>query len=504
MRVYFDKHKGTLKSLSGKPSKHVIWGDWLDVADLPGDPGHYQVDWRVWNETSSSVTTEPYIVARSDCRATPLLEMMFLDVGQGDGCILNVPNGTTQDTLIIDAGQFSNLHQFLKWRFRFVDDRAAFHTCVLTHPDSDHYGGFRKIFDDQNITFGQVLHNGLVERKFGEELTLGSRADGFCTDIFETTADIQQLADPEARGTGDYARLLWTAAQRFPEIRMASTRHGEQVGDRAYVPGFAPAGGRASIEILGPVPSDHEGELALRDFGDKPNDGGFDRGKTKNGHSIILRLEYGGFSAIFGGDLNRPSEDHLLRHYGDIDGTASLASAIPAARRRLGADLLKCCHHGSADVTDEFLEAVNPFAFVVSSGDQESHVHPRPEVLGLLGKKGRGERPLVLCTEILRSTPGSLNLDAGAEAEHRKHLAAIEAATTADARKKAVKALDDFWKDATRRLVNVYGAINLRTDGQTLIVAFRKEKSTRGSPWQLFPYRLDSGEWRPLAGAATH
>ena len=30
---------------------------------------------------------------------------------------------------------------------------------------------------------------------------------------------------------------------------------------------------------------------------------------------------------------------------------------------------------GSSDVTDEFLEAVNPAAFVISSGDEEGHVH---------------------------------------------------------------------------------------------------------------------------------
>ena len=69
--------------------------------------------------------------------------------------------------------------------------------------------------------------------------------------------------------------------------------------------------------------------------------------------------------------------------------------------------MMKCCHHGSADVTEEFLEATEPAAYVVSSGDEESHVHPRPDLLGLLGKKGRGIRPLVLCTEILRSHAGA-------------------------------------------------------------------------------------------------
>ena len=31
-------------------------------------------------------------------------------------------------------------------------------------------------------------------------------------------------------------------------------------------------------------------------------------------------------------------------------------------------------------------------------------MHPRRDLLGLLGRKGHGHRPLVLCTEIPRST----------------------------------------------------------------------------------------------------
>jgi len=45
-------------------------------------------------------------------------------------------------------------------------------------------------------------------------------------------------------------------------------------------------------------------------------------------------------------------------------------------------DLLKSCHHGASDVTDEFLNATRQAAFVVASGDEEGYVHPRPDLLG--------------------------------------------------------------------------------------------------------------------------
>ena len=130
-----------------------------------------------------------------------------------------------------------------------------------------------------------------------------------------------------------------------------------------------------------------------------------------------MRLEYNGFRVLLGGDLNLPAENFLMLWYGNeknvpspLSGSNSLLktigkkTVIDCSRTRFEADLMKTCHHGSSDVSNEFLCATNACAYVVSSGDQESHVHPRPDLLGLLGKVGRGTRPLLLSTELLRST----------------------------------------------------------------------------------------------------
>lgn len=509
MRVYYGRKSGVLKSADGESRKYVIWGDWLDVDEEQPPSDHYKVNWKAWDAATRTVGILPLRVKKSECRTTPLVEMIFLDVGQGDGCILSVPDGPAQHTLIIDAGQYSNMHNFLQWRFRYVDANARFHAAVLTHPDQDHYRGFVPLIKDERISFDHIYHNGLIERDAVDDLDiLGPRTDGLCTDLCEDRDSLEALVSkPESRGNPRfpkvYPTMMWALVQdtaRFPDIRMASTEHGEMADDRTYLPGFAPAPGKASIEILGPVPDrTAAGKFALRAFGLKPRDGKFDVGKTKNGHSVILRLQYGGFSAVFGGDLNRPSEDYLLRHYGEIGDDRPLKDAVAKARTSLSADLLKCCHHGSSDVTDEFVEAVNPFAFVVSSGDEESHVHPRPEILGLLGKKGRSARPLILCTEILRSTPSSLKLDAADTRAFDKLLAAYDSAATAAARKQARQDALDFINRRTRRLVTEYGAITMRTDGQRVLIAFRKEATKKNqSPWQLFEFELTESGWTPV------
>lgn len=497
MRVYYALTSGKIDSLEGGKPKYVILGDWLDVEEENPPSDRYVVNWRILDKATNGIRIEKCRVKKSHTRSDALLEMIFLDVGQGDGCIVNVPDGTTQRTIIVDAGVSDNTHRFLKWRFRYVADDAAFEAAVITHPDKDHYNGFQAIFDDPRVSFKNVFHNGLVERVVADEEAdmLGPRSGGFCTQLFAERQPLKDfLSDSQVRGSKLYPNLLWTALDapgRFANVAMASVGNGERHGGKTYLPGFAPgAGPKATIQILGPVEEPGPGgQPALREFGLAPRDGDFNVGKTKNGHSVILKLEYGGFSVIFGGDLNRPSEDYLLRHYGGISDSAPLRDAVPKAAETLGADILKCCHHGSADVTDEFLEAVNPFGVVVSSGDQESHVHPRPEVLGMLGKKSRGERPILLCTEILRSTPESLDLDRNEARKHRELLDAVAAAEGASAIAEARRAVEQFWKRKMRRLVSVYGAINVRTDGNRLIIAFHKE-ANKGSPWHVYEYAL--------------
>ena len=487
-----------------KKAKQLLWGDWLRIT------GSIDDEWSeiLWGKTK-------YAIKKSDYQEDRLLELIFLDVGQGDGCILTTPRlGDREKVMVIDAGDGSNMRGYLDYRFRDFKKKFTFHAAVITHPDRDHYRGFQKVFENEQVSFSHVYHNGILERT-GDDL-FGPVADGYVTDIRASNTSAHNLySDKSTRGRKLYPKLIWTAltSDRFGEVAMLSTHHGQKEDGKTWMPGFAPSDNADfTIEILGPVVEKTPGGTrGLRTFGDSINSVAMDTGKTKNGHSVLLRLQYHGFSMLFGGDLNAPAEHFLVRHYGNGgDAPSTVAETehmLANARERFGVDLMKCCHHGSSDVTDEFLESTRAAGFVVSSGDNESHVHPRPDLLGLLGKMGRGQRPLVLCTELLRSTREREDpalrrkLDKTVDKiANESSKDSPDADKLADLERTRADILDDVFK----RNVGVYGAINVRSDGKHVVVAFRKEATKGTSRWFYYEMEKDAAGTLQVKGTSGH
>lgn len=498
-------------------AKQMLWGDYLNVVE--------EVD-ETWAKVKWG--SQRYFVKREDLTEERPLEVIFLDVGQGDSCILTSPaHGPDEKIMIIDAGVGSNTHRYLKYRFGKLKKKFKFHAAIVTHPDQDHYKGFQRIFEEENVHFERVYHNGIAERPGDDRLGATDASGRYLTDVVVTHDRMKELYRLKSRrGRMPYPKLMHTALTngRVGAVEMLSTSHGDVVlkDGKAWMRGFAPGDSELRIEVLGPVTEPDDADPPnprLRWFGDTPDSDGHDEGKTKNGHSVLLRLTYRDFSLLFGGDLNRPSETFLLRHYGNR-GTAprtdkQVEKMVERAAKRLRSDMMKCCHHGSSDVTDEFLEAVQPFAFVVSSGDEESHVHPRPDLLGRLGKMGRGDAPLLLCTELLRSTrefePEALRkalakttkeLDE-AVATARDGLSEEEQKELDEAIRELRKARASLHRELFKRNVGVYGAITLRTDGREIVIAFRKESSSPKNRWQTYRYRMEEDGFA-LLGEGDH
>ena len=288
--------------------------------------------------------------------------------------------------------------------------------------------------------------------------------------------------------------------RRFPKVQMLSTKHGEIHPEGSFLPGYGPDNPEGcAIQILGPVVDDVGGTPSLRTFSKKPKETTteLDTGKTKNGHSVLLKLNYKDVSILFGGDLNSSAEMFLLGHYTGLpvyDPTqVRTDEVVEAAKPTFRVDIAKSCHHGSADFTDHFLETVNAAATVISSGDNESHAHPRSDTLGALGHHGRGARSLIFSTELSRSADEFTNREDSPWYQGAQLRA--KADRTADAAEKAklLKKAEEKFELGRKRNVTVYGAINVRSDGEKVVLAYMLEKPSNTRRWDVYTLESTSG-----------
>ncbi|MBX7170135.1 MAG: hypothetical protein K1X72_04205 [Pyrinomonadaceae bacterium] len=429
---------------NSKKIGHLLWGTWIEHQE------EEQGDWAKVRIRGWDVNRQKKIgwMRKSDLQENRVLEVYFVDVAQGDGCLIITPDDKFH---LIDAGEGKNMAAFIRWKFNLkqFNGNITFENTIISHSDSDHYKGFLELVKEPKIKFKNVWHNGLIER-VGKDL-LGARNGNFCTDVITDDAALDQiLNDPAKVGAKNYPKLLQKFRANGATIKMLCS-------EDKFLPGYDQNNQTLKIHALAPVPNkDAANKRVMQWFGDD--------GKTKNGHSVVLKLEYDQVKILLGGDLNIPAENHILQSYTGINpetaNPAQLQNLITEARKIFQVDVAKACHHGSADFTNVFLQSLNSAATIISSGDEEPHAHPRPDAVGALGKFGRGDRPLIFSTEIARSTRDLI----------------ISANPT---------------KEQLGRTVAVYGMINLRTDGKKVVLAQKLEQAAPRGEWDFYELKPD-------------
>lgn len=479
------KTKGEAESTKGKTAiNQLLWGDWARINLIDGN----------WLNIRSRGRNG--WVRKENLQAERVLEVNFVDIGQGDGCHIQTPE---DKAIIVDAGESDNMYRFLRWRFGKFENNFKFESFVITHPDQDHYLGFQELLEHDQVQVGTIYHNTIVEQDSDGKKTLGveERIDGikYLTGLIKTKTELKKITDStERRGNRRYPNML--------KIAVDSNRVDDVVGlwasfdfqNSQYLPGYAPQDNRGmTLKVIGPVPQKlGQGKIGLPKMGNN--------GVTKNGHSIVFILEIGKIKMLLGGDLNEPSQKYLLEHYTGLDpnpkSPSEMETLVSEGRKYFEVEIAKACHHGSAHVAPSFLQATNPLVTVVSSGDNEPHSHPRPDTLGIIGKFSRSDRPLIFSTELSRSGNEDIKHPNRVRDELRKK---IEKETTImndpeatiEEKNKASKRLDEHLNVIQRSVAN-YGMINVRTDGDRLIVAQRLERQrSKSKRWDIYLFESD-------------
>ncbi len=456
---------------SGENLTYLLWGDPVHVKDdNPHGSEWVEVMARAWDSG---------FLKREDLMDESLLEIYIIDVGQGDGVLFKTPDNKWH---LLDAGTTNSKQMTGKGaanfvRFKFLEDlrlpRVSLENMILSHPDLDHYGGMIDLlegrlrghdpFETEVKTF---YHNGLG--RFSSSPKLGEEdADGhiepypFPNYRLSRTPDfIKQLLD----GKSDFEAQLEnfnTDFRQLTELALEKAETFQRISvDTGFLPGYGQGESDIQIKILGPIVERYNGDQrGLRKLSSES--------KTRNGHSIVLRIDYRGVKILLTGDLNESSQKLLLNY-------------VPAEEFK--ADVAKGCHHGSADILFEFLKAMKPKATILSSGDNESYAHPQPQIIGAsayFGEEyiGKGERrcpPLVYSTELARSVSLKFPVDvkvrsARGQDDYVRHFAFN---TLIRARE------EGFYRTLLHTPINtdlIYGLVSVRTDGQTILISTSKE-----------------------------
>ncbi|RJX22454.1 MAG: DNA internalization-related competence protein ComEC/Rec2 [Desulforudis sp.] len=189
------------------------------------------------------------------------LEVHFIDVGQGDSCLIRTPSGKT---LLIDAGgragELENADSgvgkkvVVPYLHRLGVKKID--VLVMTHPHEDHIGGVRAVTEALPVTM--AVFPALDTRSYGE------------------------LPDY-------YVTLLKEMQDR--DIAL----HGISAGDRVRLDP------RIRIDVLGPIlPPIIGGRADL------------------NNNSLVLRLTYGQHTFLFTGDIEQEAQARLIMSGADL------------------------------------------------------------------------------------------------------------------------------------------------------------------------------------------
>ncbi len=458
--------------------EHLLFGDYIRITNPEVKNDRVRV---------SSRGSEGWIKV-AEINTERVLEVNFVDIGQGDGCHMVTPD---DQQILIDAGEFDNMNRYLWWRFYLYNKTKPLpfnFKVIISHSDEDHYKGFEPIFQNDKIRISHVYHNGIVERP-GEDSPFGKVENGYIYSIVKDSDQMKQIiSDPQKRAGAysSYPQALYQCLKNNPEVtfRMISAEDG-------YLEGFDRGklinGKRFSIEILGPLVSRINGIPALKSMKDA--------GKDKNGHSVLIKIVYGNARILLGGDINEEFGEMITGYY------RPAGNEVP----RLQADVAKACHHGSSHFHYGFIQTVNALATIISSGDDENFSHPRPDALGAFGKCGYGDKPLIFSTEIARSNKDITLKKVEEIVRRRETVKSAEAelkqitdsAKPEDIRKaKKLRTQISVNNKAINSNLTKYGMINLRTDGNLMIIAQKLERPSGTSKWDILRLKYDSHSGR--------
>ena len=279
------------------------------------------------------------------------LEVLFIDVGQGDSTLIKFPD---DKIMLIDCGggqNSANQNILKELNARNIQDIDYF---ILTHPSYDHVGGVASLLETKNVK------NAYVPKIINEQLFY------------------------------DYSIAINIIREKGANVKVSCL--GEYIIGEGY-----------AFTFLSPT-SITQSDSSYRDlnFSSSPTE------EQINDVSPIMYLQCNGARFVINGDAGFSQENLVVNNY-----NSSIYNALNSAGVNVNLNsvhVLKVSHHGGENASGkEFLDIVRPKNAVISVGGNNNYNHPSSKVLGRI--LSSNENCNILRTDVLGTIKITVNKD---------------------------------------------------------------------------------------------
>lgn len=295
-----------------------------------------------------STVTAAGISQKKQVQAAEKFKVHYINVGAGDGALLQYGEGSSAEYAMIDTG--ANYYTTTKgekietedWAYNYLKKKGVtkLKFILLTHPHRDHIGGLIRILQDDDIDVAKIYGNNRDLKYTGANGDDKEFSKAFYEDTLEA---IDAYAERNNKGENFYEVPAMGSIENIGKTRM---------------------------QFYGPV------DESSFQYGRKVN---LDI-REINKRSIVCKITNGSNTFLMTGDAQKQTVEAIVRK-----------------GYNLSAQVLKVPHHGMQDVTDQeqskykgnsfpsdhkyLFDKVNASISVVSNGYDNENKSPLPRVL---------------------------------------------------------------------------------------------------------------------------
>jgi len=194
------------------------------------------------------------VVPESELEHVEQMEIVFLDIGQGDATFVTFPDGSQ---MLIDCAIDARIMESLGKHMDFFDKRIDY--LVVTHPDLDHYGGCIDVM--KRFDIGTIVYNGF-EKPYD--------------DMWQ---EFMMSVEEEKISGAEYLQIVRQDIWDIAGVRVEFLYPDHSVLENTHIPGT-------------------------------------EKKTSSNNTSIIMKLSHGDQDVLLMGDAEEELEEYLLQAYG--------------------------------------------------------------------------------------------------------------------------------------------------------------------------------------------